>query len=273
MAEVFWTVEQLHCSRRRLLRKGLEFYVCTINKSAHTKNFWKLIVCPSYIYIYTYRVRRDECWWNPYATSRMQHEVNFFLKRSTTDKKKFFSFFVGWFFQPWYGNWSRRRKKNLNSNLLNSALKELPWVTNWSSSSEGHAADQRCLWWACKGMQALTPSGSRKKIWEEVLSLSICLSTHLSHTTETSTLSRIKCERYIFIKKCVRSFLEVRKLCLIMFPLIIVLRLYNKFIHECSIFVVLIRCIHLPCNRTVAVFSHVSPYYFSAFRRMKDFHF
>ena len=44
-----------------------------------------------------------------------------------------------------------------------------------------------------------------EKIWEEeVLSLHICLSTHLSHTTETSTLSRIKCERYIFfIKKCV----------------------------------------------------------------------
>ena len=37
----------------------------------------------------------------------------------------------------------------------------------------------------------------------------VCLSTHLSHTTE-STLSRIKCERYIFIKKCVRSFIEVR---------------------------------------------------------------
>ena len=30
-----------------------------------------------------------------------------------------------------------------------------------------------------------------------------------SHTQPTSTLSRIKCERYIFIKKCVRSFIEV----------------------------------------------------------------
>ena len=50
---------------------------------------------------------------------------------------------------------------------------------------------------------------------------------HLSHTTETSTLSRIKYERYIFIKKYVRSFIEVRKLCLIIFPLIFVLWLYN----------------------------------------------
>ena len=35
--EVVGTVEQVHCSVRRLLRRGLEFHVCTINKSAHTK--------------------------------------------------------------------------------------------------------------------------------------------------------------------------------------------------------------------------------------------
>ena len=34
-----------------------------------------------------------------------------------------------------------------------------------------------------------------------------------SHTQLTSTLSRIKRERYIFIKKCVRSFNEVRLYC------------------------------------------------------------
>ena len=40
-----------------------------------------------------------------------------------------------------------------------------------------------------------------------------------SHTQPTSTLSRIKCEKYIFIKKCVRSFIEVRHYC---FPYIFV---------------------------------------------------
>ena len=35
-----WNV---HCSRRRLLRRGLEFHVCTINKNAHTKKVRKLI--------------------------------------------------------------------------------------------------------------------------------------------------------------------------------------------------------------------------------------
>ena len=46
---VVGTVQQVHCSRRRLLRRGLEFHVCTINKSAHTKKVWELIEGTSYI--------------------------------------------------------------------------------------------------------------------------------------------------------------------------------------------------------------------------------
>ena len=41
--EVVGMVQQVHCSWRRLLRRGLDFHVCTINKSAHTKKVWKLI--------------------------------------------------------------------------------------------------------------------------------------------------------------------------------------------------------------------------------------
>ena len=48
LPEVVGTVQQMHFSRRRLLQRGLEFHVCTINKSAHTKKVWKLIVCTSY---------------------------------------------------------------------------------------------------------------------------------------------------------------------------------------------------------------------------------
>ena len=43
LPEVVGTSQQVHCSRRRLLRRGLEFHVCIINKSAHTKKVWKLI--------------------------------------------------------------------------------------------------------------------------------------------------------------------------------------------------------------------------------------
>ena len=37
LEEVVEAIQQVHCSRRRLLWRGLEFPVCTINKSAHTK--------------------------------------------------------------------------------------------------------------------------------------------------------------------------------------------------------------------------------------------
>ena len=43
LPEVAGTVKQMHYSWRRLLRRGLEFHVCTINKSAHTKKVRKLI--------------------------------------------------------------------------------------------------------------------------------------------------------------------------------------------------------------------------------------
>ena len=37
LAEVVGTVQQVHCSRRRLLWRELEFHVCTVNKRTHTK--------------------------------------------------------------------------------------------------------------------------------------------------------------------------------------------------------------------------------------------
>ena len=40
--EVVGTVKQVHCSRRRLLRRRLEFHVCTINKSTNMNNVWVL---------------------------------------------------------------------------------------------------------------------------------------------------------------------------------------------------------------------------------------
>ena len=43
LPEFVGKVQQVHCSRRRLLRRGLEFHECTINKSAHMKKVWKLI--------------------------------------------------------------------------------------------------------------------------------------------------------------------------------------------------------------------------------------
>ena len=52
-------------------------------------------------------------------------------------------------------------------------------------------------------------------------------------TQPTSTLSRIKCERYIFIKKCVCSFIEVRHYCWLCFR--IYLYMYVAIQHQGSI--------------------------------------
>ena len=63
LPDVVRTVQKVHCSRRRLLRRVLEFHVCTINKSAHTKKVWKLylmILVYIYIYIYIYTWRNKE---------------------------------------------------------------------------------------------------------------------------------------------------------------------------------------------------------------------
>ena len=43
LLEAVGMIQQVHCSRRRLFQRGVEFHVCTINKSAHTKKIWKLI--------------------------------------------------------------------------------------------------------------------------------------------------------------------------------------------------------------------------------------
>ena len=61
LPEVVVTVQQMHCSQKRLLRRGLEFHAYTINESAHTKKgletYWRHLI---YIYIYIYRERERE---------------------------------------------------------------------------------------------------------------------------------------------------------------------------------------------------------------------
>ena len=56
LLEVVGMVQQVHCSRRRLPQRGLEFHVCTINKSAHTKKVWKLIQWSSYMRMFQLEV-------------------------------------------------------------------------------------------------------------------------------------------------------------------------------------------------------------------------
>ena len=74
-----------------------------------------------------------------------------------------------------------------------------------------------------------------RRTWGQYSSLSPS-PAHLSQTRNI-TLSRIKCERYIFIKKCVRSFIENRHyvwLCSAYICICIYMRLYNRTIRQSS---------------------------------------
>ena len=58
-----------------------------------------------------------------------------------------------------------------------------------------------------------------RKIWLNI-AVFPCLHSSLTHNRNINPLKNKVWEIHIFYKKCVRSFIEVRKLCLIMFPLI-----------------------------------------------------
>ena len=95
LPEVIGTVQQMHCGRRRLLRRGLEFHVSTLNKSAHTKKSMQtylMILIYIYIYIYIY--------W--------QH---FFINRYFVEHNRYFLstyFFVDPFILPYWLYYIRR---------------------------------------------------------------------------------------------------------------------------------------------------------------------
>ena len=84
---------------------------------------------------------------------------------------------------------------------------------------------------------------SKEELWVKI---TICLPSpaHPLHTRNI-TLSRIKCEGYIFIKKCLRSFIEVRHYCwrcfCIWICIWICMRLYN--IYRCVCVCVFCVCV------------------------------
>ena len=91
--------------------------------------------------------------------------------------------------------------------------------------------------WASVTHGWATPAKMRKKCCYGQKNLgqyvAVCPRLQLtSHTQPTSTLSRIKCERCIFIKKCVRSFIEVRHYCWLCFRIYLYMYMYTcKFVY------------------------------------------
>ena len=100
-------------------------------------------------------------------------------------------------------------------------MPQTAWVSSsWSWSQLG---DKMPAWESASWLRACSPQwptveqpqprwGRSAAMVRRTLGqyVAVCPRLQLtSHTKLTSTLSRIKCERYIFIKKCVRSFIEV----------------------------------------------------------------
>ena len=117
---------------------------------------------------------------------------------------------------PWpvdvveFGDDAYAHRKQVYVRQLYNQLPQTAWVSSSSISSWGQDAHVRA-----SDPRLSSPARIRKKYCYGQKNLgSICSSlspspTHLSHTRNI-THSRIKCGRYIFIKKCVRSFIEVR---------------------------------------------------------------
>ena len=110
-------------------------------------------------------------------------------------------------------------RKQVDVKQLYNQVPRRAWVS-WSSRQnssqfEAERTSSRQIAWDLR-TPVEQPSRMRKKCCYSQRNLgSICGSlspspTHLSHITNVNpfaTLSRIKCERYIFLKKCVRSSL------------------------------------------------------------------
>ena len=118
-------------------------------------------------------------------------------------------------------------RKQVNCKQLYNQVPQMVW-SSWSprqacsSSSRSESRSQRQI----EGLGPEDPGWAAQQneeemlLWSEELGVNMWQSvpspTHLSHITNitpSATLSRIKCERYIFLKKCFRS-----SLLLIIFP-------------------------------------------------------
>ena len=56
----FWNGTTSALQPEEITSKGTEFHVGTINKSAHTKKVWKVIVCTSYNGRYAIKTQPDQ---------------------------------------------------------------------------------------------------------------------------------------------------------------------------------------------------------------------
>ena len=113
------------------------------------------------------------------------------------------------------------QQKQVDVRQLHNQVPQTAWGnSSWSWSQLG---DKMPVWESACRLRACGPQwptveqsqprwGRSAAMVRRTLGQYVAVCFHLqltSHTQPTSTLSRIKCERYIFIKMCVCSFIEV----------------------------------------------------------------
>ena len=121
------------------------------------------------------------------------------------------------------------QRKQVGMRQLYNQVPQMAWVSSsWSWSQLG---DKMPAWESACRLRACGPQwptveqsqlrwGRNAAMVRRTLGQYVAVYSRLqltSHTQPTSTLSRIKCERNIFIKKCVCSFIEVRHYCWLCF--------------------------------------------------------
>ena len=97
---------------------------------------------------------------------------------------------------------------SLNNNITR---RQTVWVSRGQDASVRASGRQKALGPQWPTVEQPSQDAKEVLLWSEELwvNIAVCPCLQLIYHNNL-TLSRIKCERYIFIKKCVRSFIEVR---------------------------------------------------------------
>ena len=143
----------------------------------------------------------------------------------------------------------------------NKTRAQTAWVSRWQDAGVRASGKQKALGSQWPTVEQPSQDEGEVLLWSEELGVNIVVCTRLqliSHTQPTSTLSRIKCERDIFIKKCVRSFIEVRHYCWLCFRLYLYYIYIYIYIYICIYVAIQHFPILLSSEWTLDIFSHLT---------------
>ena len=117
------------------------------------------------------------------------------------------------------------RRLELVSSVPVAAGYKMP---EWEPAADGGLGPSATHSWPAQPEEGRSTAMVARRTLGQYVAVCPCLQL-TSRTQPTSTLSKIKRERYIFIKKRVCSFIEVRHYCWLCFRIYLHLVIYNTF--------------------------------------------